>query len=101
MGELVRLHNAVVIDQEFISQLWYYLNTLSDPEVINGNLSDFTLIQQGAAEHCCALAIKMAEQDCGLGDSVIDQDRKALEEWLIPVKAYLEENETRQEGIDS
>ena len=89
MGEVVKLHNSIVVDQEFISQIWYHLNILSRPKILEGSLTNFHETQEDAADLCSALAIKMAEQDCGLGDIVISSDPYALQEWLIPVKAFL------------
>ncbi len=94
MGDVKKLYNAVVVDQELISQIWYTLDALGDPDVLSGSLDSFTELQENSKTLASVLAAKMAQQDCGLGDGVISFDSEALERWLSHVKTYLriEEN---------
>ncbi len=94
MGDVKKLYNAVVVDQEFISQVWYALDALGDPDVLSGSLDSFTELQENSKTLASILAAKMAQQDCGLGDSVISFDSEALERWLSVIRTYenIEEN---------
>ena len=58
MAHVFKLGNAVVIDQALISETWCLLHELSDPEVLNRPLEQFTEIQETARYVSRQLAFK-------------------------------------------
>jgi hypothetical protein len=70
MGEVVKLNNAVVVDQETVSELWYALYTLGDGKVLDRPLSEFHELQEHARFVCLKLTEKMVEQDCALSSEI-------------------------------
>jgi hypothetical protein len=69
MAELRKLKNAVVLDKELISDVWYFLHRLSDPDLLNKELSDFESLQKKGQDICVALSHRMAQQECPLSDT--------------------------------
>ena len=70
MGEVVKLGNSVVVDQEFISEVWCLLHELSDKSFLDRPLTDFQELQDHARSISRVLAAKMAQQDCALSKSI-------------------------------
>ena len=70
MGEVLKLGNSVVVDQDLISDTWCLLHELSDPEVLNRPLEQFEEVQASARDISRQLALKMAQQDCALSEAV-------------------------------
>ena len=70
MGEVLKLGNSVVIDQDLISETWCLLHELSNPEVLNRPLEQFEEVQGTARSVSRQLALKMVQQDCPLSEAV-------------------------------
>ena len=70
MGEVLKLGNSVVIDQDLISETWCLLHELSNPEVLNRPLEQFEETQASARVISRQLALKMSQQDCALSEAV-------------------------------
>jgi hypothetical protein len=85
MGEVRRLHNCLVIDATFASEVWA---TLLGKE---GSLSPERLSE--------TLALKMYDQDCGFSSQVLDSiggsesSDEIIAEWAAPIRQRLEEAE--------
>ena len=84
MGEVLKLGNSVVVDQDLISDTWCLLHELSDPEVLNRPLDQFTEIQETARYVSRQLALKMAQQDCALSETV--KTHGYLSEWTNSIE---------------
>ena len=84
MGDVLKLGNAVVIDQVLISETWCLLHELSDPEVLNRPLDHFTEIQETARYVSRQLALKMAQQDCALSETF--KTHGYLSEWTNSIE---------------
>jgi len=83
MGEVKKLHNCVIIDANFASELWATL-----------------LEKQGSlpAEQLAAtLSLKMYDQDCGFSDEVLNSlegtqsYQEIIREWASPVLERMEQ----------
>ena len=70
MGVVVKLGNSVVVDQEFISEVWCLLHELSDKSFLDRPLTDFQESQENARLISRLLAPKMAQQNCALSESI-------------------------------
>jgi len=85
MGEVRRLHNCLVIDGDFASELWA---TLRDKE---GSLSSERLSEM--------IALKMYDQDCGFSSTVLDNiggsetSDEIISQWAAPIRKRLKEAE--------
>ena len=85
MGEVKRLHNCIVIDADFASELWA---TLLEKE---GSLSPHKLAAN--------LSLKMYDQDCGFSDEVLNSIEgtqsydEIIREWASPVLERMKEME--------
>jgi hypothetical protein len=83
MGEVKRLHNFLVIDSDFVSELWAALLGKE------GSLSPERLSEM--------LALKMYDQDCGFSHQVLDSiggsqtTDEILEEWAKPIRKRMKE----------
>jgi hypothetical protein len=83
MGEVVKLNNAVVVDQETVSELWYALYTLADGEVLDRPLSEFHKLQEHARFVCLSLTQKMVQQDCALSSEIANSGYQSDWEKLV------------------
>ena len=85
MGDVRRLHNCLVIDADFASELWA---TLLEKE---GSLSPERLSE--------ILALKMYDQDCGFSSTVLDNlggpetSDEIIAQWAAPIRQRLKEAE--------
>jgi hypothetical protein len=85
MGDVKRLHNSLVLDADFVSELWA---TLRDKE---GSLSPEKLSE--------LIALKMYDQDCGFSSVVLDNiggpqtSDEIISEWAKPIKDRMKELE--------
>lgn len=70
MGEVVKLNNSIVVDKEFISDVWYLLLQLADEDLLKGNLHQFQELQEEAGVNSLRLAVKMSQQSCDLSEEV-------------------------------
>lgn len=84
MGEVLKLGNSVVVDQDLISDTWCLLHELSDPEVLNRPLEQFEEVQGTARSVSRQLALKMAQQDCALSEAV--KTFGYLSEWTNSIE---------------
>jgi hypothetical protein len=84
VGEVLKLGNSVVIDQDLISETWCLLHELSDPEVLNRPLEQFEEVQGTARGVSRQLALKMAQQDCALSEAV--KTFGYLSEWTNSIE---------------
>ena len=64
MGKLVNLNNALIVDQDTASEVWYALYSLADAEVLDRPISEFQELQEEAANASRCIAIKMLQQNC-------------------------------------
>ena len=85
MGDVKRLHNSLVLDADFVSELWA---TLRDKE---GSLGSERLSE--------IIALKMYDQDCGFSSRVLDSiggqqtSDEIISEWAKPIKDRMKELE--------
>ena len=70
MGKVVNLNNALVVDQDTASEVWYALYSLADAEVLDRPISEFQELQKHARFVCLSITQKMAQQDCALSSSI-------------------------------
>ena len=70
MGKVVNLNNALVVDQDTASEVWYALYSLADAEVLDRPISEFQELQKHARFVCLSLTQKMAQQDCALSSAI-------------------------------
>tara|TARA_R110002020_G_scaffold94037_3_gene226676 strand:+ start:1691 stop:1960 length:270 start_codon:yes stop_codon:yes gene_type:complete len=80
MGEVVKLGNSVVVDQELISEVWCALHELSDKSFLDRALSEFQESQDHARSLSRVLAMKMLQQECDLSKHI--QSLDYLNEWI-------------------
>ena len=81
MGIVQKLNNAIVVDEDTISEIWWCLNRLSDHEVLALPLEDFEEIQTLCRALSRNVALKMRLQECQLSQNVISADRYSLEDF--------------------
>tara|TARA_R110000772_G_scaffold74802_3_gene162808 strand:- start:2646 stop:2912 length:267 start_codon:yes stop_codon:yes gene_type:complete len=79
MGEVVKLHNHVVLDQDLISKVWAMVNFLR-----KGGESSLPL-RNDAEILAEILALKMYDQNCGLSNEFAEQE-EILDEWASPIR---------------
>ena len=85
MGEVKRLHNCLVIDADFASELWATLL------LKEGSLSPERLSEM--------IALKMYDQDCGFSSTVLDNlggsesSDEIIAQWAAPIRQRLKEAE--------
>ena len=79
MGKVVNLNNALVVDQDTASEVWYALYSLADAEVLDRPISEFQELQKHARFVCMSLTQKMAQQDCALSSSIANSGY--LSDW--------------------
>ena len=83
MGEVKKLHNCVIIDANFASELWA---TLLEKQ---GSLP--------AEQLATTLSLKMYDQDCGFSDEALNSlegtqsYQEIIREWASPVLERMEE----------
>jgi|TARA_R100001530_G_scaffold49781_1_gene37170 hypothetical protein len=83
MGKIERLHNFLVIDSDFASEVWATLQGME------GSLSSERLSEM--------LALKMYDQDCGFSHKVLDSiggsrtSDEIIEEWAKPIRKRMKE----------
>lgn len=70
MGKVVNLNNALIVDQDTASEVWYALYSLADAEVLDRPISEFQELQKHARFVCLSITQKMAQQDCALSSSI-------------------------------
>ena len=83
MGKVVNLNNALVVDQDTASEVWYALYSLADAEVLDRPISEFQELQKHARFVCLSLTQKMAQQDCALSSSIANSGYQSDWEKLI------------------
>ena len=79
MGKVVNLNNALIVDQDTASEVWYALYSLADAEVLDLPLSEFKELQKHARFVCLSITQKMAQQDCALSSSIANSGY--LSDW--------------------
>ena len=76
MAEVKKMFNAVTLDQEFASDVWFALyDAAQNPEA--------TGVDQGFMELADRLALKMYDQDCGLSSKL--EAAGLLAPWMKPI----------------
>ncbi len=83
MGKVVNLNNALVVDQDTASEVWYALYSLADAEVLDRPISEFQELQKHARFVCLSLTQKMAQQDCALSSSIANSGYQSDWEKLV------------------
>ena len=83
MGEVVNLNNALVVDQDTASEVWYALYSLADAEVLDRPISEFQELQKHARFVCLSLTQKMALQDCALSSAIANSGYQSDWEKLV------------------
>ena len=83
MGKVVNLNNALVVDQDTASEVWYALYSLADAEVLDRPISEFQELQKHARFVCLSITQKMAQQDCALSSSIANSGYQSDWEKLI------------------
>ena len=76
MGKVVNLNNALIVDQDTASEVWY---SLADAEVLDRPISEFQELQKHARFVCLSITQKMAQQDCALSSSIANSGY--LSDW--------------------
>ena len=79
MGKVVNLNNALIVDQDTASEVWYALYSLADAEVLDRPISEFLELLMHARFVCLSLTQKMAQQDCALSSSIANSGY--LSDW--------------------
>ena len=79
MGKVVNLNNALIVDQDTASEVWYAFYSLADAEVLDRPISEFQELQKHARFVCLSLTQKMAQQDCALSSSIANSGY--LSDW--------------------
>ena len=79
MGNVVKLHNHVVLDQELISRIWAVTNFLRK----DGGTAP--AMRELAGELAEIIPLRMYDQNCGLSDEFADYDY-LLDEWAAPIR---------------
>ena len=79
MGKVVNLNNALVVDQDTASEVWYALYSLADAEVLDRPISEFQELQKHARFVCLSITQKLAQQDCALSSSIANSGY--LSDW--------------------
>ena len=96
-AEVHRMFNAVTLDQEFVSAIWFALFDAGQPEEVKKVLSHLNtdpaqLPPEELLELADRLALKMFDQDCGLSSPFADTG--LLDHWILPITEHrLEEKE--------
>lgn len=76
MANVKKMFNAVTLDQEFASDIWFALyDAAQNPEA--------TGVDQGFMELADHLALKMYDQDCGLSSKL--EAAGLLSPWMRPI----------------
>ncbi len=83
MGKVVNLNNALIVDQDTASEVWYALYSLADAEVLDRPISEFQELQKHARFVCLSLTQKMAQQDCALSSSIANSGYQSDWEKLV------------------
>ena len=82
MGRVQKLKNAIVVDEDTISKVWWCLNQLAAPDLLDNPLSEFEELQNFSRELSRNVAIKMKLQECELSEDVVRFcDELSLEEF--------------------
>ena len=81
MGRVQKLNNAIVVDGDTISKIWWCLNQLADPDLLDNPLSEFEQLQEASRELSRNVAIKMKLQQCELSEDLLDYDPGSIEEF--------------------
>ena len=96
-AEVHRMFNAVTLDQELVSEIWFALFDAGQPEEVKKVLSHLNtdpapLLPEQLRELAERLALKMFDQDCGLSSPFADTG--LLDHWIQPITEHrLEEKE--------
>ena len=83
MGKVVDLNNALIVDRDTASEVWYALYSLADAEVLDRPISEFQELQKHARFVCLSLTQKMAQQDCALSSSIANSGYQSDWEKLV------------------
>ena len=82
MGRVQKLKNAIVVDGDTISKVWWCLTQLADPDLLDNPLSEFEELQNFSRDLSRNVAIKMKLQECELSEDVVRFcDELSLEEF--------------------
>ena len=82
MGRVQKLNNSIVVDGDTISKVWWCLNQLADPDLLDNPLSEFEELQNLGRDLSRNVAIKMKLQECELSEDVVRFcDELSLEEF--------------------
>ena len=96
-AEVHRMFNAVTLDQEFVSEIWFDLFDAGQPEEVKRVLNHVDtdpapFLPEELLELADRLALKMFDQDCGLSSPFADTG--LLDHWIQPITEHrLEEKE--------
>lgn len=85
MGQAHKLNNAIIVDQDTISGLWYLLHRLSDSSLLDEGLPVLEDLQSQGRHACVALSHKISQQGCCLSEE--------MEGWQTVLNQMIEENE--------
>ena len=82
MGRVQKLKNAIVVDGDPIRKVWWCLDHLAAPDLLDNPLSEFEELQNLGRDLSRNVAIKMKLQECELSEDVVRFcDELALEEF--------------------
>ena len=82
MGRVQKLKNAIVVDGDTISKVWWCLHQLAAPDLLANPLSEFEELQNLGRDLSRNVAIKMKLQECELSEDVVRFcDELSLEEF--------------------
>lgn len=81
MGRVQKLNNAIVVDEDTISKIWWCLNQLADPDLLENPLSEFEQLQEASRDLSRSIAIKMRLQECNLSEDLVNYDPDSLDEF--------------------
>jgi hypothetical protein len=96
-AEVHRMFNAVTLDQDFVSAIWFALFDAGQPEEVKRVLNHVDtdpapFLPEELLELADRLALKMFDQDCGLSSAFADTG--LLDHWIQPITEHrLEEKE--------
>ena len=71
MGRVQKLKNAIVVDEDTISKVWWCLNQLADPDLLDNPLSELEELQNFSRDLSRNVAIKMKLQECELSEDTV------------------------------
>ena len=90
-AEVHRMFNAVTLDQDFVSAIWFALFDAGQPEEVKRVLNHVDtdpapFLPEELLELADRLALKMFDQDCGLSSPFADTG--LLDHWIQPIMEH-------------